>query len=136
MQGFNACIGEILPAVDFSMAGESKSIASLLCKLRGGLFPSMKTNILTSALRHTDSGVRPTVTATFNIPSARLAQEQATVGGQRTGVTLFQQGFEALNKIDSIADLRVYGETAFKCDLAGMSAQGKLFSVFLFFVDF
>ena len=85
---------------------------------------------MTSALRHTDSGVRPIVTAAFNVPAARLAKEQATnttgsgTSGVYAGVTLFKQGFDELNKISSISDLRVYGETAFKCNLLGMSAQG------------
>ena len=38
-------------AIDFAMAGESKSVANLLVKLRGGIFPSAKKRILTSALR-------------------------------------------------------------------------------------
>ena len=38
-------------------------------------------------------------------------------------LTLFDQGFQTMSTV-SPSDLRVHGETAFQCDLVGMSAQG------------
>ena len=55
VQAMNACVVDILPAVDLTAAGEKWSIAHLICNLRSGLYPETKMRILKTALRDTDS---------------------------------------------------------------------------------
>ena len=73
-------------------------MASLVCKLRGGIFFSMKTRILTDALRHTDKSTRPIVTMKFNLPSARAARqpEHVKVDGKYSSEESVHRVMEAL----------------------------------------
>ena len=107
----------------FSLRPLSHTLSHTLCTLLSLTSPG-----------HTDSGERPIITAKFNLPAARAARlncddvaaaasSPVTTTTTTTGVTLFDQGFQTMSTV-SPSDLRVHGETAFQCDLVGMSAQG------------
>ena len=75
VQAMNACVVDILPAVDLTVAGEEWSIANLICNLRSGLYPETKRRILRTALRDTDSALQAKSEATFNLPRAMAAKK-------------------------------------------------------------
>jgi len=154
--------------IDLTVAGESWSIANIICNLRSGLFSMTKNRILKTALRDTDSGSQPQAEATFNVPGAMAArslwaaarnansgqrwqqlfrkkQQKYTSSGDLyetsvttatssskqdssssdsvQGMTIFEQAFEQLGSLPD-SQLRVHGETVFKCNMLGLSVQG------------
>jgi hypothetical protein len=160
VQAMNACVMEILPAIDLTVAGEPWSIASVICNLRSGIFSDTKKRILKTALRDTDTGLQPRAEATFNVPRAMAARKMwatsrnAAPGQQQQqqqqqqlqsgvearpssseklyassssdscqGMTIFEQAFDQLGSLPD-SHLRIFGETAFKCNMLGLSVEG------------